>query len=233
MFITEKARSFLIRLKKGEFGYIAKRIFPGGNIVFYMGRQLVFRLNDFGKFQLKCKNISHDTSCELAIADTGCIEELCTDFPQHAMKFRERFDKGDKCYVTRLGKTITGYIWVREAPVFFETNSMWQFNPTEMDGVWFFDVFVKPEYRRRGIFSYMLCKVYDEHKQRGYRTLYSETSHSNNVSVVSHLDSGFYIYRDIRYISLFGFKTYLAYDPFMRRTKINFRYIMDVRKHKL
>lgn len=233
MHIDNKARSFLKRLKNREFGYLAKRIFPGGNIVFYMGRQLVFRLYDYNKFKIKYEKSNRNLPHEIMLADKTIIDELCHNFPDNLKKFKNRFERGDKCYVTRLDKIISGYLWIKESPVFFDTNSMWQFKPSEMDGAWFFDVFVVPEYRRKGLFSFMLWNVYNEYAQRGHKTLYSETAYSNDISIASHLDLGFYIYRDVRYISMLGLKLYLANEPLNRRTKINCRYILNVAKYKL
>ncbi|MEJ2692795.1 MAG: GNAT family N-acetyltransferase [Candidatus Thiodiazotropha sp.] len=220
------------RLRNGEYRYLGKRIFPGGNIVFYMGRQLIFRLSDMEAFnaqRMKTRSLCKDHTI---ISERIDIEALCNEYPHKAEVFSERVNRGDRCYVAKSNGVISAYVWLQESKHYFDTNSLLGFNPGKMDGVWFFDLFVKPEYRRRGLFSLIVSTVYEDYSRKGYKTLYSETYHTNEVSIVSHNRLGCHVICEVKYISVLGLKTYII-DHKEKGRSIQFRYALNVKKHKL
>jgi ribosomal protein S18 acetylase RimI-like enzyme len=231
MFLKKLKKGY-IRLRNREFRYLGKRLFPGGNYFLYIGRQLIFRLSDMETFNDQRMKACSQRSHKIAILDTVDIESLCNDFPNKAKAFRERTSQKDICYIARINNIISAYVWVKESKDFFDTNSLLRFNPGKMDGVWFFDLFVKPEYRRQGLFSILVSTVYEDYSKKGYKTLYSETYHTNEASIISHRRLGFNVICEVKYISIFGFKIYIL-DHKESGRSIRFRYALNVKKYKL
>jgi GNAT superfamily N-acetyltransferase len=197
-----------------------------------MGCQLIFRLSDKETFDAQRMKAHSSGNQKITISESADIETLCIEFPHKAKIFRERISQGNICYIAKSNGVISAYVWVKESKHFFDTNSLLRFNPGKMDGVWFFDLFVKPEYRRRGLFSTLVSSVYDDYSQKGYRTLYSETYHTNEESIVSHNRLGCNVICEVKYISVLGFKTYIV-DHKESGRSIKLRYALNVKKYKL
>ena len=231
MFLNKLKKGY-IRLKNREYRYLGKRLFPGGNYVLYMGRQLIFRLSDKDAFNAQRMKFRSLCNHKITLAESGDIETLCIEFPHKARVFGERKSQGDICYLAKCDGAVSAYVWVKESKHFFDTNSLLRFNPGSMDGVWFFDLFVKPEYRRQGLFSMLVSTVYDDYSRKGYKTLYSETYHTNEESIISHNRLGCNVICEVKYISVFGFKVYIL-DHKENGHSVQFRYALNVKKYKL
>lgn len=231
MFLNKLKKGY-IRLRNGEYRYLGKRLFPGGNYVLYMGRQLIFSLSDKEAFNAQYMKTRSLCNHKITVAQSGDINALCIEFPRKEKVFRDRISQGDICYLAKSDGVISGYVWVKESKNFFDTNSLLRFYPGNMDGVWFFDLFVKPEYRRQGLFSTLVSTVYEDYSREGYKTLYSETYHTNEASIISHNRLGCNVICEVQYISIFGFKLYIM-DHKKSGRSIQFRYALNVKKYKL
>ena len=222
------------RLRKGDYAYLLRRIFPGGNPVFYFGRQLITRLSDVERFEEICARANKRCNYDILMLDEENSASLITTFPHQREKFERRISQGVPCIIAKKEEEIVGYMWFKEAQGdSFLTNSMWLFSPERMDGLWGFDIFVNPAYRMRGLFTYILHAVYEEAKRRGYGTIYGEVFYTNEISIKSQMRIGYEIVKDVRYYSIFGLKIYVVADPKTGARKIDFRYALNVKKYKL
>ncbi len=225
---TVIAKKFFVRVKNGEFRYIAKRIFPGGNRFFYLGRQFIFECPDPKAVHGEVKGDRYLVSR----ASSDDIEKLCIEYPNKKSRFTKRLSLGDSCFVAKEGEVIAGYVWAKAPRPVFDTNSLYRFR-SQKSGVWFFDLFVKPEHRRKGLFSSLVSAVVESYPATQCQVLYSETYHTNCGSIAAHKKMGAHVVADVRYISILGLKMYLCIEPRHSHRSVQIRYSLDVNKHKL
>jgi len=235
MELLNKVRGLKERVKNREYRYLLKRLFPGGNPVFYSGKQLIMRLSEPRRFEKVSVGATRRCSYEIIPLDQNGLEELCRAFPQKEEKFRRRMARGNGCYIARKDGCVAGYAWFLDVEGNdFLTNSMWRLRLDKKDGLWMFDVFVEPAHRMRGLFVCLLSKVYDESKSRGYETLYGEVFYTNEASTKAHLRVGYEILKEVKFYSILGLKIYIVTDPHRDvRPTLEFRYSLNVKKYKL
>ncbi len=222
------------RIDKGDYAYLIRRVFPGGNPVFYCGRQLITRLSDIDRFEEICARANKRCNYDILMLDEGSRDKLITTFPHQKEKFERRIRQGVPCVLAKKDDEIIGYMWFKEPQGdSFLTNSMWLFRPGKMDGLWGFDIFVDPAYRMRGLFTYILYAVYEEARRRGYETLYGEVFYTNEISIKSQMRIGYEIVKEVRYYSVLGLKIYVVEDPETGSRNIDFRYALNAKKYKL
>jgi len=228
-----KIEKLKARLKNREYRYLVKRILPAGNMFLYSGIQLVFRLSDVDRFDQMYKLVKKRCDHEFKIATGETLKLLYDEFPEDAEKFKRRIARGNRCYVTMKDGEITGHIWALEATERFNTNSLWRLKPDTMDGAWCFDGFVRPEYRMRGLFVYLMGGVRKDLLSQGYVTQYGETDNRNMSSLNTHLRVGYKIFWRVPFISILGLKIYFPRNPETGDRRVDFRYALRIDRHKL
>ena len=234
MSINSKIQKLRKRIQNGEFRYIFKRVFPRGNPVFYYSVQYVFQLSNKKKFKTLVDAVRKQCDHTPHIVTPDIFEQLCQDFPHKDQKFRKRMANGCRCYVTMKNDEISAYLWALEPQKdYFDTNSLWRFKPEQMDGNWCFDGFVKPQYRLRGLFPYLMGIMREEYSAKGYSTQYGETDAKNERSLNTHLRVGYEIEWRVLVISILGLKIYFAKNPISGARKINFRYALNIADKEL
>lgn len=67
-----------------------------------------------------------------------------------------------------------------------------------------YGIFVGPKFRMKGLHFHMLNAAFDLSSEVGTPGLYGEIHYMNKNSLVSHLKIGFEVYKNIKYIKLFG-----------------------------
>jgi GNAT superfamily N-acetyltransferase len=222
------------RFRNGELGYYVKRLFPGGNMFLYGGVQLVFRLSDLDKFEEIFELVKRRFGHEVRCASSTDIERLCGEFPDSAAIFRTRVRRGNRCYVSIIDDEIAAFLWAMEPKGnYFDTNTMWVFRPEEMDGVWGTHGYVKPKYRLKGLFPFLMGVARHDYMDKGYVRLYGETHGGNRASIQTHLSAGYEIVWRVVYVSILGLKIYVAKNQKSGRSTLNFRYALRIENHKI
>lgn len=227
-----KINSLIQRIKKGEFRYLFKRFFPGGNPVFYTGKQMLFKLSNIKRFESLFAMTRQRCSHQFLLADQLLIDRLKKEFPHKATRFTRRINAGDQCYVTLKDDDISGYAWIREADV-YDTNSLWRYRPQERDAFWAFDMYIKPQYRLQGVFIFLEGSLYELYKQKGYTSILGETPYTNEKALKSNMRNGFEVICEVRYISILGLKIYIENWLKENRKSLSFRYAIFANRYRL
>lgn len=232
--VLEKLTNLIRRVRRGEWSYYGKRLFPGGNMFLYGGVQLVFRLADLDKFEELYEIVDRRFHHQIRRASADDIERLCAEYPGSEQIFRIRVHRGNRCYIAVKSEEIVGFVWAAQ-PMgdHFDTNSLWVFRPDEMDGVWGTHGYVKPKYRLRGLFTFMMGAVLHDYVQEGYKRLYGETNGGNKASLQTHLSAGYEILWRVHYVSILGLKVYFAQNQKTEQWKIDYRFVLNVEKLRI
>ncbi len=92
---------------------------------------------------------------------------------------QQRLDKGHLCIVLKQQQQIVGYTWVD----FKEVNDSVCDIELQPGEVYLYDAFIAPEYRGRGLASYMRVECYQQVRRAGADIFYSISDYFNSPAI--------------------------------------------------
>lgn len=223
----------LERVRKRQFRYLFKRVVPRDNPVFFAGRQLIFSMQDRTKAREVYQRAARLVKYEVVPAVGAHRQSLLDAFQEHAPVFSRRFDEGASCYLALAKGNVAGYVWIQPVATEYATNSLLPFRPEPPGGYWYFDLFVKPEYRMKGVFPYLVGTLEKVHDEADPRPLYGETSYNNHASLRAHQSIGYRQIRTVDFVSLLGLRLYSIRDHDTGRRSVRFRFALNPAAHKI
>ncbi len=223
----------LHHLRRREYRYIFKRVVPDDNPVFFAGRQLIFGLQD----RHKLREV-YDRAARLVKYDVHCAtgphrQRLLDAFPEHASRFARRFEQGAICYIALSKDEVAGYLWIQRPAAEYRTNNLLPFKPEPPGGYWYFDAYVLPQYRMKGVFPYLLGTVDRMRDPADQKQLFGETAYNNQPSIRSHMLLGYRRVRTVDFVTLLGLRLYLVRDHDTGRRTLRSRFALDPASRKL
>lgn len=151
----------------------------------------------------------------------------------------ERFAVGDKGYLLRVGEKPAGFFWRALPRSRHLTNSGYVFELPELFS-WYYDIYIIPEYRGRGIFPVVIKAMRDIDEKIGISHICAEVHKTNNGSIKAHKRMGYRLVESVRIFNFFGLHLYIARKVSNKRPNITLRFYpifsrsfspMGIRKH--
>jgi L-amino acid N-acyltransferase YncA len=146
------------------------------------------------------------------------------DDPNAEHLLRRFFAAGQRCYVVETPGQIVGYCWLffRQYVIThdsYQTSSV-LFSLSE-HSVFIGNVFIRPECRRRGLYSSLLSGVLREAKSSyGKNRFYVDVKADNAPSLRAHSQAGFTIVATLYYVGLLGAR-FLVMAPTKGRPRVH------------
>lgn len=221
----------LERLRKRQFRWLFKRLIPRDNPVFFAGRQLIFGMADRRKLREIHRRAARLVSYDVVPATGPHRQRLLAAFPEHALRFSRRFEQGASCHIALAKGEVAGYVWIQPDAPEYATNSLLPFEPEPPGGYWYFDAFVKPQYRMKGVFPCLIGALAEQHAEP--RPLYGETAYNNLPSIRAHLSLGYSQIRTVDFVCVLGLRLYLIRDHETGRLRFRSRFELNPAAHKI
>lgn len=198
----DKARSLLA---SGDYRELLTRltehVLPAGNPVAYWDKFVIGALR-------RPPHRPYDMGAAPTLAKARDIDQLCEQVPDRAPLFRRRFDGGQHCLIINDGSSIVARAWLIADRSCHISNSGFRFVPPLRPALWWHDVFVDPEHRRRGYFAALVASGWELAGTATSPHIYCEIHHQNERSIQAHRRCGFQLLQRITVASVFGLKVY-------------------------
>ncbi|NOX69213.1 MAG: hypothetical protein GXP15_08510 [Gammaproteobacteria bacterium] len=228
-----KGRGILARIRNREYRYIFKRIFPTDNNIFYAGRQVILGQKDLETIERYYELFKKKFKHQIVAVDEEMRDRLFEAFPDDKSKFERRLARGANCYVSITDSQISAYVWVQPPARAYETNSLWVFKPKNVHSMWFFDIYVLPQFRLKGLFGYLSGAVRSIYSDDSPVVVCAETSYNNRKSLRAHFSMGYEITHVVDFVSIFGLKIYLARQLNPKNLRISCRFELNPKAYRL
>lgn len=151
-------------------------------------------------------DIKCDGGVEVHAAGPDDVEELAKCMAKRG-KFRKRFMQGDYCLLARVDGGAAGYMWFCTNASHVEEKCGYELRIPH-GAVYCYDEYVRPEYRKRGVFKHMYGKLAAWMRERRKNAVISMIAHGNEVSRNIHMKVGFRPVRRILYLRIFGLRIF-------------------------
>jgi GNAT superfamily N-acetyltransferase len=160
---------------------------------------------------------------EISRDEAGC---LCGVNPElSGAEIAHRYNSGNRCLVWLQDGEVAFYAWVYVnegaelvlASAVARTSVPLALKPGE---AYWWDAYVAPPYRRRGIFSQAVREFVPYLARRGVRRVYSIVDYSNVPSIRGHVAAGFEIASGVVHIRAFGAEKFLKRRVCLRSPRL-------------
>lgn len=192
--------------KLGIFRVILNRVAPQ-HLQF---QTMILYKYDLAQFQPKDEG-SHVSVFRIQKTQDELFALFQKKFP--AKEFINRLNKGlNICYMSVRNNEPAGYAWAANNHLHIE-NLDYTF-PLKNDEFFIYSCYVEKNARGKGIYSFMLHKILEDHSNNGYRYAYIGVSISNSASIKGIEKAGFKRYKKLSYIKI---GKYVWYNGIGRR----------------
>lgn len=180
------------------------RLFPAPNPLLFWDKFVIVGL---GEARSRARAVAPPV-----LAAASDIEQLCTQHPGRAARYRRRVADGQECWIYRDGERIVARQWLIGDRPLFDTNAGWKFRPPVRPAVWSHDLYIDPAYRLRGFFVGFMENA--RQPRAGTRPhVYAEIHFRNGASLNSCTRYGFEVVHEVTMWTLLGARSYVVKRP--------------------
>lgn len=207
MIFKKKISSFIDLVKKKRFFDVAFKLsqkFPDWFIMLNKTNMFFFpgKKTDIKRFPKNCifrEADLRDLPFVISINEEADQQEIIPKL------YQDYFDQGRSCYIVEHNNQIVGYCWAFRNKYILTSDNYVRSNVELMldnKTVFFGDGYVKPAYRLRGIYPYMMSGMIDDCRRKGAEKIIANILSVNDNSRRSHVSIGFSPIKSMYYVSI-------------------------------
>lgn len=164
-------------------------IFYKKKIMFFYGLYLSQPVSPNGRLAIR------NTVLQVKEVTADDISQIIGAMYQPADELSRRFKEGQRCFTAFWADEIAGYIWTTANDEYIpDIDDMFD---TPDNGVYLYNVRTRKKFRRKGVFTLLLCNVCQIMHRESFAAAYSAVLSDNAASIRGFEKCGFIKYRQI------------------------------------